>query len=216
MTAARRRHRPATRPSAPTGRTRWRTRSGQSLATGDTAMRSANSRSGLSSMPAARWNREPAPGSEPVDSDELPPGLSRFSTMAAERPASCAAMAPARPQAPAPMTSKSTSAAMTSATMPALLVLEIHPACPQSSNALNGAAHFHDHVDHSKKTINDCMRELARLSRQEPQKCNLTPSSQKLSIGTNQPLNRRLDGSPLFLAWSASSFIAKPNCLGIF
>src|SRR5262245_55831988 len=41
---------------------------------------------------------------EPVDSDELPPGRSRFSKIATDAPESCAAMAAERPQAPAPMT----------------------------------------------------------------------------------------------------------------
>ena len=43
-----------------------------------TASRSATSRSGESAMPASRWKRLPAPGTEPVLSEELPPGRSSF------------------------------------------------------------------------------------------------------------------------------------------
>src|SRR5262245_19507580 len=49
---------------------------------------------------------------EPVDSDELPPGEAHFSTIATEAPASCAAIAAASPQAPAPMTRISISGRM--------------------------------------------------------------------------------------------------------
>jgi len=39
-------------------------------------------RSGESAMPASRWKRVPAAGTEPVESAELPPGRSSFSMMA--------------------------------------------------------------------------------------------------------------------------------------
>ena len=60
-------------------------------------------------MPASRWKRLFAAGTDPVESDELPPGRSSFSMIATDAPASCAAIAAARPQAPAPMTSTSMS-----------------------------------------------------------------------------------------------------------
>src|SRR5262245_30963332 len=46
---------------------------------------------------------------EPVDSAVLPPGRSSFATLAASNPASCAAIAAAKPQPPAPIASRSSS-----------------------------------------------------------------------------------------------------------
>src|SRR5690606_28765777 len=60
-------------------------------------------------MPASRWKRLLAAGTEPVERAELPPGRSFFSIIATDKPLSCAAMAAHKPHAPAPMTSKSRS-----------------------------------------------------------------------------------------------------------
>ncbi len=85
------------------------TRARSSVSPPAIAIRSATMRAGSSAMPASCWNRLPAAGTEPVESEELPPGRSCFSITATLAPASCAAMAAARPQAPAPITRMSSS-----------------------------------------------------------------------------------------------------------
>jgi len=56
-------------------------------------------------------------GTEPVDKDEFPPGRSSFSMIATLTPESCAAIAAASPQAPAPITRTSTSACISLLTL---------------------------------------------------------------------------------------------------
>ncbi len=125
--------------------------------------------SGSSFIPASRWKRLPAPGTEPVDRAELPPGRSVFSTMATSKPASAPAMAAARPQAPAPMTRRSISSLMTA-------VRIYRKAFPERDHAIAFKASINSLVDMTSAYFDPMSKRLT--------KCDVRERSYTASSGT--------------------------------